>query len=361
VGFFERRPAVATSILFAVGCAVSLCIAAAALRLGWLRAPWLDTLKRSYELKAGVHRAQRILVLGDSFLAGWRIDTHLKKDLETWASERRIGLVNTADYGVGPATYYEKIKKAAPEFEPDLVLLFYFVGNDLTDVQYHGFRLDPARLRPEKPIILPPRCRIPNPRMPADERRFDWDAMLAHGIDPELVARARSAANAPPSNEERVNPWLLELSMRAPRYLLDNILIDTKCNQLGWLLTAEFLVGIFEVAREAGAELRVIALPASVQIDRSHFDFYRRAALQVEDRLLEARRPQQLLAALCARHGVPMLDLLPHFERHPDPASLYWRTDPHFSEAGHRLAFRIVCQEILDPWLVRSQPGNADP
>jgi hypothetical protein len=291
VGFFDRHPAVANLLLFAAGCAVSICIAAATLRLGWLRAPWLDTLKRTYELKAGPYRAERILVLGDSFLARWRIDTHLKKDLEAWASEWRIGLVNTAEYGIGPAGYYERIKKVAPEFEPDLVLLFYFVGNDLTDVQYYGLRIDRARRRRGKPIIFPDKCRIANSRLTPGERRLDWDAMLAHGIDPELVARARGAANARSSNEERINPWLLQLSLRAPRYLLDNILIDTKCNQLGWMLGAEFLVGIFEIAREAGADLHLIALPATVQIDRSHFDFYRRAAFSTGEQIPTSVKP----------------------------------------------------------------------
>jgi hypothetical protein len=360
VGFFERRPTVAKWILFAVGCAVSLGIAAAALRLGWLRAPWLDALERSYELKASARKEQRILVLGDSFLAAWRTDTHLKKDLETWASERRIGLFNTAKHGSGPAYYYEQIRKVTPEFDPDLVLLFYFVGNDLTDVQYHGMKLDSGGTRPRTRFSIAPRCRIPYPSAPPGGGRFDWDAMVKHGIDPELVARARRIAKVRSSSEGRINPWLLELAMRAPRYLLDNILMDTPCNQMAWRMTAEFLKGIFEIAREAGADLHLIAVPATVQIDRSHFDFYRRASLQVDDRLLVSTRPQQLLAALCARQGVPMLDLLPHFERHSDPASLYWPTDSHFSEAGHRLAFQIVREEILDPWLAGRRLAVAD-
>jgi hypothetical protein len=188
-----------------------------------------------------------------------------------------------------------------------------------------------------------------------DRDRFDWDAMLEHGIDPELVARASGAANRSSSPEERINPWLLDIAMRAPRYLLDNILMDTECNRVAWLRTAEFLAGIFDVARAAGAEVQLIAIPASVQIDRSHFDFYRRISLEVDDRLLESRHPQELLAALCARRGIRMLDLLPRFERHPDTGSLYWPMDAHFSEAGHRLAFQIVREEILEPWIARRQ------
>lgn len=348
---FERRPAIATVLLFAVSCALCASIAGLLVHLGVLRGPWIDAARRAYELRVASSGGRRLLVLGDSFLASWNTEPHLKKEIEDYASSRGVGLVNEADYGIGPPGYLAHLKKVAPRLEPDLVLLFYFVGNDLTDVQYHLARFQPAEPAGAAPLTIDSDCRIGLSRKRRPGGRFDWDAMLRHGIDPALVEMAHDVAYAKKTPDERINPWLLTLAMSAPRYLLDNILMDTECNAQAWRVSSEILAEIFAIARGVGAEVAVVAIPSTVQIDRSHFDVYRRTTLQVDDRLLESTRPQDLLADLCARHDVRFVDLLPDFERHPDPASLYWRFDPHFSAAGHRLAFEIVRREVLDPWL----------
>jgi hypothetical protein len=359
VSFLERRPAIATLLLFGMSCALSVSIAAALVWLGVLRAPWLEDLELAYQLRTAPRKDLRILVLGDSFLASWSTDPHLKKDLAAYAAERGVGVINTADYGHGPANYYAQMQKVATEFKPGLVLLFYFVGNDLTDTQYRGPAFVRAGPDAGRRMTIPRKCRVPLPLDP--DELFDWDAMVEHGIDSELIELARSGFATSSSRRERINPWLLALAMRSPRFLFDNILIDTECNRAAWRLTARFLSGIFEIAREVGADVNVIAIPDSVQIDRSNFDLYRKATIQVDDRLLASTRPQQLLSELCARHGVPMLDLLPIFEIHPDPASLYWRFDPHFSPEGHRLAFQILREAVLDPWVAYNQPEETRP
>lgn len=355
---FQRHPAVATCLLFAAGCAVSASIAGLLVYFDVLRAPWLEEVERAYQLRVASSGAQRILVLGDSFLAPWNTGPHLKEDLEAYASERHIGLVNEASHGLGPAGYHARMRKLAEEFKPGLVLIFYFVGNDLTDIQYHISKFRPAEPPAAKPITIDPSCRIAFSGKRRRGGRFNWDAMLRHGIDPALVETARSVVYAMKTPDERINPWLLTLAMSAPRYLLDNILMDTECNAAAWQVSAAYLSEIFAIARGVEADVQLIAIPSTVQVDRSHFDVYRRTTLQVDDRLLESRRPQQLLGELCASHDVPFLDLLPYFKRHPDPASLYWRLDPHFSSAGHRLAFEILREEILDPWFARTRPSG---
>ena len=356
---FDRHRAIATFLLFAASCGLCATIAGLLVYLDVLRTPWLEDLERAYQVRVGSSGSARILVLGDSFLARWNTDPHLKQELEAYASERKIRLVNAAGYGLGPADYRARMQKLAAEFEPDLVLIFYFVGNDLTDVQYRVRSFQPARPPGAKPLTIDPSCQIASSSKRRPGGKFDWDAMLRHGIDPTLVEMARRVAYAQNPPDERINPWLLTLAMSAPRFLLDNILMDSECNAAAWRMSAAILSEIFAIARGVGAEVQVVAIPSTVQIDRSHFDVYRRSTLQVDDRLLESTRPQQLLGELCARHDVPFLDLLPYFERHPDPASLYWRFDPHFSAAGHRLAFEILRKQVLDPWVERNRPAVA--
>jgi len=353
--FFERRPVFGSLLVLSIGFAISAILVLVLISLGILQGPPFEASAESQALETGSEKDLRILVLGDSFVSHWNLDHHLKGDLEAYAAERDIGLVNVGKYGAGPLNYYFKMKELFSELNPGLVLLFYYVGNDLTDIQYFRGSLPATDPKSDASLIIPKQCKPPLQKPSDGPRKFDWDEMIEHGIDPELVKMARRASDDPDSGHERINPWMLRLAMRSPHYLRDNILVESKCNQVAWLHTARLLSAMFEMAREGGAEFQVVAIPETTQIDRSHFDLYQRATFDVDDAFLDSNRPQELLGRLSRRHGVPMTDLLPRFKSHPDSASLYWPYDPHFSEAGHRYAFQIVREEILDPWFSRQR------
>ena len=335
--FFERRPILGSLLLFSIGCAISATLVATLVWLEILQWPPFGTSAESRGLEASSEKDLRVLVLGDSFVSHWNIEHHLKADLNAYAAQRDIGLINVGKYGDGPVQYFFAMRDLFAQLDPGLVLLFYNVGNDLTDVQY-------------SPGTLVSACK-PTPLKPPDGPKFDWNEMLEHGIDPELVEMARLVANQPNAGHERINPWMLRLAVRAPHYVSDNLLIENECNQAAWRHTEGLLSAMFETAHKAGADFHVVAIPESVQVDRSHFDLYRRLTFDVADVLLGSNRPQELLRRLCERHGVAMTDLLPRFEGHSDSASLYWPYDAHFSEAGHQFTFEIVREEILDPWV----------
>ncbi len=46
-------------------------------------------------------------------------------------------VLNTATGGMGPFDYLTEMRTKGISFKPDIVLLFYYVGNDLADVQYN--------------------------------------------------------------------------------------------------------------------------------------------------------------------------------------------------------------------------------
>ncbi len=112
-------------------------------------------------------------------------------------------VVNLAVIGTGPEDYLEVLKQFGPDVRPDLTVVFYFAGNDLINVlryqPYHatgplaGIR---DRLRPFMHGI-----HFYHAATAASSRvEFDFDSMLADGIDPGLVELARTG---------EVNRWLL--------------------------------------------------------------------------------------------------------------------------------------------------------
>jgi hypothetical protein len=331
------RQRAATVLLFAASCAASLLVAGLLWWKGFVTPSAMGSFRMNLQAWIEAAEPRRILVLGDSFLASWQMERHLRVDLAAWAAQHDVGILNMAQHGAGPRQYLNSMRKTPEIFRPELVLLFYYVGNDLTDAQLKRAQ-DPDSNAGDG-------CTSPR------TTSFDWGAMRDHGIDPELVEKARDTIENGAAAGEPFNPWMLRLAMRAPSHLLDNLLVESPCSRIAWLETWMILTKAIALARSWDAQIWIVAIPAAAQLDPGRLDLYRRATFLVDDRLVGSTRPQELLAAMCREQEVGFLDLMPRVAAHGDPASLYWRLDPHFNEAGHRVVFEVVREQILDPWL----------
>ena len=107
-----------------------------------------------------------------------------------------------------------------------------------------------------------------------------------------------------------------------------------------------------------GAEFCVVVIPSTVQVDRSHYEFYRKATFVLDDRLAGSSTPQDRMKEFAAREQIRCIDLLPGFKTAPDTAALYWENDDHLSEMGHILAFKTLREQFLDEWTEAQDPAS---
>ena len=115
---------------------------------------------------------------------------------------------------------------------------------------------------------------------------FDYEAAAASGVHPAIIEDAKN---------EEINPWLLELSVRDKNYLLENILMETSEDLEAWETVKDILSEIHDVSKTIESQLVLVVFPRSIQINRSHFEFYEQLALNLDDRTLESTEPQELL------------------------------------------------------------------
>jgi lysophospholipase L1-like esterase len=319
---------------------------------GVLRVGLIDNPKFAFEdaARRWDESSHRLLILGDSFIVPFGL---LARLLDEDFREHDVAVRNMAVSGTGPFEYLERLQQFGRTGQrlPDAVLLSYYAGNDLTDVQDNP-RFSPdatsTAIRTGAPGIptlaadrwyhafnlfhyLEPKFAEPPPR-PV----IDWNRYLESGVDPELVEQAKTGG---------VNRWLFELASRNPHHLLDNILMETERNQLAWARGRELLSAIHDACREQGVELMLVMFPRSIQIDDSHFEFFERLKFDVDERTLSSRAPQDRMSELCAERGIPMLDLLPAFEG--AGANLYLPNDDHLNREGHHFA-----AERIVPWVL---------
>ncbi len=298
-----------------------------------------DFYTRMQGVKPEVEETMRVLVIGDSFAQDWGTGSSMYEIIARELSKRGIRVLNLADGGMGPYEYASELKTFGHNFQPDLTILFYYVGNDLTNVQYKprfrqmtaGDRIKDA-IRPylrrmylyhffkkvEKALIL--------------SREKDWSQFEDQGYSAEVIELIR---------RRKINYNFLGYGLRSQNYFLDNILMETDENRRAWRTSRGLLAEIDETCRNMDSELLVVIIPHSTQINDHQFPLFKSLKFSIDERLTNSDRPQTLMTDFCDELGVPCLDLLPYFKERQDE-DFFRRYDDHFNEKGDRLAAEAV-------------------
>jgi len=292
----------------------------------------------------------RILVLGDSFFtrhpAPW-IHELLVERLRTHA----VAVLNTSVQGFGPFSYLEKLVAHGREFRPDIVLLSYYVGNDLFDVacisdtheRIKGIVASASTKRPRSFFISFLRAQLAaySPTPGLQGHVFDWEGMAAAGVPREYLEKARRL---------EVNPYIVQLSMVRPQYFEEVLLLDSDCARKAWENTALVLEEILAQAQVLGSLVVPVIFPHTFQVSRMHADLYRTLRIHVPEALHETRTPQDFLIDFFTRHSIETLDLLPAFRAVSGP--LFLQEDEHLNPAGNSLAVSEIARFLKEKGLL---------
>jgi len=304
----------------------------------------------------------RILGLGDSFAFGFGVkeeDTYLAR-LERALAAGRVEVINAGLAGMGPDNEARLLAADGPRLRPDLVLVGFFVGNDLIDAATGVAR---TRLRNGVPMVpeailerwyrpLRPGRILPQPLARPAPGGLDLplpfkDTLRKHSHLYRLVTgrvgrlqlawrgpRAGAAAQTP---VEEFNPFAQEafcLKSYPPEF------------DLAWE-KAKGAVGQIKAWCDGhGARLAVVMIPTEAQVYPERWDDVRRRfALRDED--FDLDKPQRILSEYAVATGIPMVDLLPVLRaaRHTG-GPLYFRRDIHWTSRGHEVAADEILQRL---------------
>lgn len=250
--------------------------------------------------------------------------------LPGWNTENQVGLLR------GPAR----------ALDPDLVVLAFSVGSDVTGIPVRGVvwqgnlhfvgaqRPWLDRLRRSRLFVLYEQIYRP--------RFLRWLAGLRnrHGgpagpaaapaVGPETLPAAGAApgpAGAPPRRYLLQESYLLPLFEPVPPPDLAPLWAE-----------AERQLGAFDAAcREADVPWLLLIVPADLQVDPD-LRAQVLAELGGDAAAFDFDLPQRRLAAFAAAHGVPVLDPLPALRAaHAADAPLYLPANNHWNERGNRL------------------------
>ncbi len=259
----------------------------------------------------------RVAALGGSIPLGGTNQTNCLVQLE-----RSVPGIEVYNFGVpeiGPAGYSPQLTRDVARFQPDLVLVFLSVGDD----------------------ILP----IASQRLTAEP--YDWRSLqTVRLVSPTLTARPKhfsfGVESSPLDYESFLHASTRRLAVcRTP--------IEPAIHKQ-WHVTIGYLDGAVKTCKQRGMAVGLVLVPDEFQVcPRLCETVSRRAGC--EPTQIDLELPQRRLVGFAQERSLPVLDLLPHFRA--SNVSPYGRHQRQLSDHGNKLV-----TDVVGGWL-QSRYGGA--
>lgn len=313
----------------------------------------------------------RVAIVGDSFVAGLGVADDqvfprlLERRLAEPSDEENIQVLNLGRAGsstIREADLYETVGR---EFEPDVVVLAVFLGNDLVEIleEHDAEELDawtpPGRLRSLAyrafpnlylELAMQKAARVSENIHQERSKEALWESVKnaaeRKGLDLEAV-RARFQ-NMPEDVIEDTRKGLFSqstflLACLEPDRLVRGLSPDEEFQKTAWPRLETQLDRMKRLTDSDGARFIIVLIPHAVQVNPEAWDFCRDLGYRMrEDWLTKASFLQQAIPGWCESNRVPCLDLTPKLREFPKP--VYYPKDGHWNPRGHRAVAEWISQ-----------------
>ena len=273
----------------------------------------------------------RIVAIGDSFTFGDGVEEEaawprvLERAL-AGRQQRRVEVINAGVPGRWVDEYYLELKRRSLPLDPDLVIVGFFIGNDIDDddAATHIWSEVDERGRPlkiDRPAerieggyrmmrVLKPRWRVP-------VVRNSHVAQLVYDGGKALVQLWRP----PALNGER---------LFAAQYAAET--------QRAVERVEDLFAAMAGLCRAHGATFLVVMIPTREQVPRE---------LAIGGSPRDWEKPQRLFAEFFTREGIAFIDLLPVLRGAAAGEPLYYVFDGHLTARGHAVAARAITAHLV--------------
>jgi hypothetical protein len=236
-------------------------------------------------------------------------------------------VINAGVQGYGPVHEWLFFNTVASAFEPDIVLIGAFAGNDAVEANDTEAWLDAGRSTTAgTQAALSSLRRLVRSSVVLQLVRVRWD---------QLRSRFSSAAPARPVSSYLADP---------PPDVLHGLEVSRRAFDL-----------IARRAGELGAKPALVLFPARFQTDDGDYRRLDEIVRQAGGVLVRNSATERFRAAI-APLGLPSLDLLPALEAQPDRIGLFYQRTIHFTPRGHEVVTEALFNFLTTSGLVQLRP-----
>lgn len=307
----------------------------------------------------------RILMLGDSFVHAIQVPeaetTHqiLEDRLNQGDASPAVQVISAGVSGWGTGQQLRYYQTEGRDYQPDLVLLMFYLGNDVKDnLPGRGITVNGKNCyAPYFTLINNQLDRTPWRYAPGLPPTLGQDGWLRHQLA-NLLGSLHQHSALYTQLEPLLAPEPIQASM-LDFYIGHNPTFDYALE-----LTYQLVDELHRQVAQDGAQFGVVLISPQSLIEFTQMDAAARE--QVYQRLPAMRAaetmppPDQTLSERFKADGSPTLDLLPAFLAHQmsDGEPLYFEQDQHWNAAGNRLAAETIYAWLIDNQLVPHSPDQ---
>ncbi len=268
------------------------------------------------EIGAKAANEHRIVILGDSMVLAVQVRFEetfgelLEQRLNSGQSQPQFRVINAGVQGYGPVQALLFFTHVAAAFEPDLVILTLYVGNDAEEAAS-----DEQQLAGAPPAAFERFRDTFSTRL----RRIVRRSMVLQVLRVRVIESMRPFASRSGAPEPPLQSYAAEPSERIQR---------------GLAVTRRVVEQLSAAASGAGARTAVVLIPARFQLDDDDYGRLHDIVKQAGGELLRDGASQRFATALSGL-SVPVFDLLPALRQYPDRSELYFQQTAHLTALGH--------------------------
>lgn len=278
---------------------------------------------RTHEYRTGKEPGvKRIVIVGDSFFyqnCGVPDEYHVATLLGRMLSGLgKTEIINLAITGTGPRFYARMIELEASRLDPDLIVVGFFVGNDLTD--------EPENIG----------------WFPAEVRRMAQWRILRFARNVWTLAKWRAWASRnswppPPLG----TPEMYEAMETGKAFIFQEAWPEWLTEH--WAHLREYLHRIKRSADESRCPVLMVIIPDEMQVSPKVREYVAKGRQKEK---LDFEKPNRMWTGLCRNEGIAVLDLSPLFRAAESRGiPMYYPNEGHWGIEGQQVAAEAIARE----------------
>ena len=289
----------------------------------------------------------RILVLGDSFTAALQVAEEetfpalLETKLNQIYSAPHFEVINAGVVGYGTTNQLDYFKGEGFKYQPDLVLLAFFTGNDIADnLNPPHYKLENGHLAPI-PAIYNPDFGVPpwakKGSLFRNLRNFLYTHSRLYSVSIELLIYTLIGEFPDLAH------WLTSLGFAEatrPVSNTGNIYSALQPSQEAWEMTQALILALDKEVERHGSQLLVAILPDETEVDIQKWQNLLKRYPHLFNQTGVADSPTLRLAQFLQKNHIPYIQLRTGLKAYQDKTQepIYFQIDGHWKPVGHRIA-----------------------